>query len=172
MNKLQTEQLEARLRNKIRRRRLITLLVAILFLAMGIVGFALKEATKEVTVKEIEIQGVVLGTQEYVEYDHGLDTLMAIGYSFAMTVGAFLFADVISSRFATVEANGHFITVYRGMLGYYVFINGEERDSSFSFMHVVDTTLPDGVKISVSFYRGALMIGHISFSDHNPPIDI
>ena len=82
-----------------------------------------------------------------------------------------LLLDLAFSRFATVEVNGNYITVYRGTLRCIVYVNGEENDNIF-YERVVDLRLPDGVKASVTFYRGALLLAHISFSDSNPSVDL
>jgi len=42
----------------------------------------------------------------------------------------------------------------------------------FSFTYVLETKLPDGVKISVTFARGAFLLAHITFSDNNPSVDL
>ena len=73
-----------------------------------------------------------------------------------------------------MEANGHYITVYRGITENVVYVNGEEKCSKgiFSFTYVLETKLPDGVKIGVTFARGAFLLAHITFSDNNPSVDL
>jgi hypothetical protein len=169
MNEEQIKDFEKRLSNHAIRRRVITAAFMIIFLIIGIVFWSQREASREVIV-----HGEGLLSYETVTYNNDYAVGIVIGFVTAMLIGCFLFTDLLCCRFRTAEANGHYITVYRGMMKCSVYINGEEKDSigMGSFTNVIDTRMPDGTKISVAFSRGAFMIAHISFSDNNPPIDL
>lgn len=169
MNEEEIKVFEKRLSKHMLKRRMITAALMIAFLVIGIVFWSLREASREVTV-----HGEGWLSYETVTYNNDYAVGIVIGFVTAMMIGCFLFTDFLCCRFRSVEANGHYITVYRGMIKCSVYINGEEKDAigMGSFTNVIDTRLPDGTKISVAFSRGAFMVAHISFSDNNPPIDL
>ena len=143
------------------------------FLALGILFWALREASKEVIVHGEEFLDGVFAW-ESVKYNENYVVGMIIGFVGASMAMVFLLTDIIFCRFDTAEANGHYITVYRGMTKNVVYVNGEEKDSvgMFSCTYVLETKLPDGVKIGVTFARGAFLLAHITFSDNNPSVDL
>jgi hypothetical protein len=167
------ELMENTLRKQITKRRIIQVLVFFGLLAIGILFWALREASKEVIVHGEEFLDGILAW-ETVRYNENYVVGMIIGFVGASMAMVFLLTDLIFCRFDTVEANGHYITVYRGMTKNTVYVNGEEKDSvgMFSFTYVLETKLPDGVKIGVTFARGAFMLAHITFSDNNPSVDL
>jgi hypothetical protein len=167
--KERVEALEKELSRYMRKRRIITTILFFLFLILGIAFASIREATKEVTV-----HGTGFFSYEIVTYNEYYAIGIVIGFLTATVIGCDLFCDFVFCRFQTTVVNTHYITVYRGMKKCCVYINGEEKDSigMFSFTNVIDTRLPDGTKISVSFSRGAFIIAHLSFSDDNPPIDL
>jgi len=136
---------------------------------MGIVFSSVREATKEVVV-----HGEGIFSYEIVTYNDYYIIGVLIGFLTATVMGCFLFSDFMFCRFQTTGANTHYITVYRGMNKCSVYVNGEEKGNIgiFSYTNVVDTTLPNGTKISVAFNRSVFFIAHISFSDHTPSIDL
>ena len=111
---------------------------------------------------------------ESVRYNENYVIGMIIGFVGGAMAIVFLLTDMIFCRFDSTEANGHYITAYRGMTKNIVYVNGEEKDrvGMFSFTYVLETKLPDGVKISVTFARGAFLLAHITFSDNNPSVDL
>lgn len=169
MNEEPIKAFEKRLSNHATKRRVITAALMIVFLVIGIVFWSLREASREVIV-----HGEGWFSYETVTYNNDYAVEIVIGFVTAMLIGCFLFTDLLCCRFRSVEANGHYVTVYKGMIKCSVYINGEEKDAIGigSFTNVIDTKLPDGTKISVAFSRGAFMIAHISFSDNNPSVDL
>ncbi len=167
MNEEPIKAFEKRLSNHATKRRVITAALMIVFLVIGIVFWSLREASREVIV-----HGEGWFSYETVTYNNDYAVGIVIGFVTAMLIGCFLFTDLLCCRFRSVEANGHYVTVYKGMIKCSVYINGEEKDAIGigSFTNVIDTKLPDGTKISVAFSRGAFMIAHISFSDNNPSV--
>lgn len=167
------ELLEKELRKQITKRRIIQALVFLGFLAIGILFWALREASKEVIVHGEEFLDGIFAW-ESVKYNENYVVGMIIGFVGASMAMVFLLTDMIFCRFDTAEANGHYITAYRGMTKNVVYVNGEEKERMgiFSFAHVLETKLPDGVKISVTFCRGAFLLAHITFSDNNPSVDL
>ena len=111
---------------------------------------------------------------ESVRYNENYVIGMIIGFVGGAMAIVFLLTDMIFCRFDSTEANGHYITAYRGMTKNIVYVNGEEKDrvGMFSITYVLETKLPDGVKISVTFARGAFLLAHITFSDNNPSVDL
>lgn len=164
-----TEKLEKRLSKNILIRRLIIALLCFVFFVIGIVFSSLREASKEVIV-----HGEGIFSYETVTYDNGYAVGIIIGFLAATILGCILFTDLAFCRFRTTEANGYYVTVHRGMNRCEVYVNGELKDmiGMFSFTSVIDTRLPDGTKLTVSFSRGAFMIAHVSFSDNNPSVDL
>lgn len=167
------ELLEKELRKQITKRRIIQALVFLGFLAIGILFWALREASKEVIVHGEEFLDGIFAW-ESVKYNENYVVGMIIGFVGASMAMVFLLTDMIFCRFDTAEANGHYITAYRGMTKNVVYVNGEEKErmGMFSFAYVLETKLPDGVKISVTFCRGAFLLAHITFSDNNPSVDL
>ena len=167
------ELLENTLRKQITKTRIIQALVFFGFLAIGIVFWSLREASKEVIVHGDEFLNGAFSWKT-VEYNENYVVGMIIGFVGASMAMVFLLTDMIFCRFDTAEANGHYITAYRGMTKNVVYVNGEEKESvgMFSFTYVLETKLPDGVKIGVTFARGAFLLAHITFSDKNPSVDL
>ncbi len=167
------EMLENTLRKQITKKRIIQALVFLGFLALGIVFWALREASKEVIVHGDEFLNGAFAWKT-VEYNENYVVGMIVGFVGASMAMVFLLTDMIFCRFDTAEANDHYITVYRGMTKNVVYVNGEEKESvgMFSFTYVLETKLPDGVKIGVTFARGAFLLAHITFSDNNPSVDL
>ena len=172
-NSKKKELLENTLRKHLIRKRIIQALVFFGLLAIGILFWALREASKEVIVHGEEFLNGAF-SWETVKYNENYVVGMIIGFVVASMAMVFLLTDMIFCRFDTAEANGHYITVYRGMTKNVVYVNGEEKDSvgMFSFTYVLETKLPDGVKIGVTFARGAFLLAHITFSDNNPSVDL
>ena len=173
INSEKKELLEKELKKHLTQKHIIQALVFCGFLAIGILFLALREASKEVIVHGGDFLNGVFAW-ETVEYNENYVVGMIIGFVGASMAMVFLLTDMIFCRFDTAEANGHYITVYRGMAKNVVYVNGEEKDSvgMFSFTYVLETKLPDGVKICVTFARGAFLLAHITFSDNTPSVDL
>lgn len=167
------ELLENTLRKQIIRKRIIQAVVFIGFLSIGILFWALREASKEVIIHGEEFLDGVFAWKS-VQYNENYIIGMIIGFVGGAMAVVFLLTDMIFCRFDSTEANGNYITVYRGMIENVVYVNGEEKDrvGMFSFTYVLETKLPDGVKIGVTFCRGAFLLAHITFSDNNPSVDL
>lgn len=163
------DQLEKRLSKTMKKRRIIEGLICVIFLVIGIVCSILREASREVIV-----HGEGFLWFEEINYNDNYIAGIVIGFFVSFVLAMFFLSDLLASGFATTKANGHFITVYRGMKSNYVYINGDEKGKigPFSFTYVVETKLPDGVKVIVSFSKRILTYAHISYSDNNPSIDI
>ena len=138
------ELFEKSLSKKINKRRIIEGVISVVFLITALVFSLLRESTKEVI---IHGEGYLSWTETNYNNNYLIET---------------------------IKKNGHFITVYRGMKESALYINSQEKEklTFLSFSNVIETKLPDGVKVVVSFYRGALFLAHVSFSDNNPSIDI
>ena len=99
---------------------------------------------------------------------------MIVGLFGAIFGFSFLLTDLLYCRCATNKVNGYYVTAYKGMFSLIVYIDGEEKEKMafIGYNHVIDTRLPDGVKMCISFSRSFLSICHISFSDNNSSIDL
>ena len=163
------EKLEASLSKKLLKRRILAGALFLVFLSVGITFAALREASREVVVI-----GEGFFSYEMVTYRENYAIGIIIGFLTATPIGCYLLTDLLYCRFQTTVANGHSITVYRGVLSCRVYMDGKEADrvGFGSVSSVVDTCLPDGTKISVAFSRSVWTIAHVSFSDRNPSIDL
>jgi len=150
VNEERVQKLEKELSQYLRKRKIRTAILFGVFLIIGVVFSALREATKEVVVHDIGFL-----SYETVTYNDNYVFGILIGFLTATVIGCILFSDLMFCSFKTAEVNAHYITVYRGMNKCSVYINGEEKDNigMLSFTNVVDTRLPDGTKISVAFSR-------------------
>lgn len=166
MNREKVEELEKNLRKNLIIRRVIMAALIVVFATIAIVFHSLREASREVTV-----HGSGIFTYETVTYNNDYVFGVVIGVWGAVMTPVILLLDLAFSRFATAEVNGNYITVYRGMFRCIVYLNGDEADRLFH-ERVIELRLPDGVKATVAFYRGALSLAHISFSDNNPSVDL
>lgn len=163
------ELFEKSLSKKINKRRIIEGVISVVFLITALVFSLLRESTKEVI---IHGEGYLSWTE--TNYNNNYLIGVGIGAIVGLMALIFLVVDFSFCRFETIKTNGHFITVYRGMKECALYINSQEKEklTFLSFSNVIETKLPDGVKVVVSFYRGALFLAHVSFSDNNPSIDI
>lgn len=166
MKKEQMEALENELSKYLRKRRIISFVLTVVFLAVGCLFTAIREATKEVVVHDYGFF-----SHETVTYNENYVIGILIGFLSSVIPGSVLLTDLLYCGFQTTEANTDYITVYRGLLNSRVYINGKESGIG-SFLHVIDTSLTDGTKISVTVFKSLYQLAHISFSDHNPPIDL
>ncbi len=162
------EKLENELTKKIRKRRIIIGSVFIVFLVIGILFIVLRESSKEII-----IHGDIFKWEQVV-YKHDYLFFILTGFLGAVFAFCVLFGDFLGSRFETTKVNGHYLTIYRGIFESIVYINGEEKERLVitNFSNVIETKLPDGVKVIIAFSRSVLFTAHISFSDNNKSIEI
>lgn len=163
--------MEKQLSRRILKRRIIAGAVAVLFLALFIVCYCLREASKEVIVHEGYL---FIPSWEEVKYNNQYIPWIVIGIYGTVMAGIWLLCDIVSCKFRTVEKDQHYITLYRGMVHSVVYIDAEEKGrlGAFSRAKVVEAKLPNNVKITVSFSRNIFYIAHISFSDDTRSIEL
>lgn len=161
--------LEDELRKRLLRRRIIEgVLLAVCFFT-GVVCSSLRESTKEVIVHEY---GIIFGTYEEVIYNNAYVPFIVIGFIGALTAAVVLLSDLLACRFETVEVDGYHITVYRGMIGEVLYVDGEEKGRIEMYGHYLETSLPDGTVVTASFGRSMLDWCHLSFSNGHESIDL
>ncbi len=160
--------LEERLRKKLRLRRVILGISAIVLFIVGAVCSSLREATREVIVHDYGFF-----TRDEIVYNNVYVPFIAIGFLGMLAAAVSLLTDFLSCRFETIEVNGYHVTVYRGAIGNYVYVDGEEKDRlETSYRNHIEITLPDGTTVNFSFGRSMLEWCHISFSDGRESIDL
>ncbi len=167
-NKEKLNQLEIKLHKIITKRRIIEGVLSLVFTILWVTCYFLRENSKVVTtIGEIF-------TYRQVTYNNNYIIGVVIGLMFGMLALVLFLTDLIMCRFASTEANGHYITVYRGLIYSILYINGEEvgRLGGFIWNNVIEATLPDGVKVTTSIQRAFFCLAHISYSDHNQSVDI
>lgn len=144
--------------------------LTLLFFAMFILFWILLEATKEVTVHG----GTYFPAWESVRYNHTFIYLLIFGLCGVFFCGISLIMDFLICGYKTIQKDQQYITVYRGMLHNFVYVDGKEkgRIGPFSVSHVVEVWLQSKVKVTVSFSRTIWLIAHISFSDHTPSMEV
>ena len=164
----QVARLEAILKRKETIRRIVIAAITIVMIALGITFASLREASREVIVEDI------FGVKwETVTYNEGYTPWIAVCFSFGIVSSSLFVCDLLC-RFETLPVNGSYLTVYRGAIESVVYVNGEEagRLEPFSFIPVVEVTMPDKVKVTVTFCRGPLVMAHVTFSDKHSSVDI
>ena len=169
-NNVSVERLNESLKKKQVTRRIAIAIVSILMIIIGITCAALREASREVIVNDIG-----MGLQwKTVIYDERYIPGIACGFTIGIVTIIVFICDLLLCRFKTLEVNGHYLTVYRGLVDSIVYINGEEagRLELFGSSPVVEIRMPDNVKVSITFCRSWIIMAHISFSNNNPSIDI
>lgn len=165
----QVARLEAILKRKETIRRIVIAAITIVMIALGITFATLREASREVIVEDI------FGVKwETVTYNEGYTPWIAVCFSFGIVSSSLFVCDLLLCRFETLPVNGSYLTVYRGAIESVVYVNGEEagRLEPFSFIPVVEVTMSDKVKVTVTFCRGLLVMAHVTFSDKHSSVDI
>lgn len=143
-----TADLEAVLRKKTVKRRIVCLAVCVLFLAIAIVGFVfLKKSSSE-------LLGLLL-------------FLTVIGFAIGFISGILLLTDFIGSPYKTFDSNGDFITIYRGFFRIELYVDGELQDDLI-FGCWLEGTLKNGAKVHVSMGKWS---SRMVFTDGRAPID-
>ena len=160
-------ELEEKLRKKLRLRRVILGISAIVLFIIGAVCSFLRESSREVIVHNY---GFFI--RDEIVYNNVYVPFIAIGFLGMLAAAVSLLIDFLSCRFETIEVNGYYITVYRGAVGHFVYVDGEERGRLIWYGHHIETTLPDGTVVTLSFGRNLMEWCHISFSNGRPSIDL
>ena len=155
---------ERALSNKIITRRLITGCLALVFSALFILFFFLREASRTVVVHGT---GFSMVSWTEVQYEASYIPFIVISLSGGIISFIFLIVDLMMCGHKTVRKDLHCITLYRGIGSSIVYVDGQEqgRIGPFSHSHVVEVWLPNRVRVTVSFSRAIWYMAHVSFSD-------
>lgn len=155
---------ERDLSNKIITRRLITGCLTLVFLALFILFFFLREASRTVTVHGT---GFSMLSWTEIRYEDSYIPFIVIGLIGALVSGIFLLVDLMMCGYKTVRKDQHCITIFRGMSHSIVYVDGREQGRTGPFRHsnVVEVWLPNRVRVTVSFSRAIWYMAHVSFSD-------
>ena len=76
--------------------------------------------------------------------------------------------ELLICRFKSFPVNDNYVTVYRGKLIRTIYVNGEKNSSLpviFAFTNVLETRLPDGVKMTVTFGKTFIDVATVVFSN-------
>ena len=155
--------LEISLAKRIKKRRIIEAVASAVFLIIAIAFMIAHERSK--VVNEID---VLLGTYTSVTYNENLTFGIDFGWVGFIYAVIFYIADLIHSKFETVEVCGDYITLYRGMFRVNLYVNGELQDG-LSFGHHLEVSLSDGSKVFASIGKST---AHLSFSNGHSSIDL
>ena len=155
---------ERSLSNRIITRRLITGCLALVFLALFILFFFLREASRTVIVHGT---GFSMISWTEVKYEDSYIPFIIISLIGGVISIIFLIVDLIMCGHKTIRKDQHCITLYRGISHNAVYVDGQEkgRMGPFSHSNVVEVWLPNRVRVTVSFSKLVWYIAHVSFSD-------
>lgn len=155
---------ERSLSNRIITRRLITGCLALVFLALFILFFFLREASRTVIVHGT---GFSMISWTEVKYEDSYIPFIIISLIGGVISSIFLIVDLIMCGHKTIRKDQHCITLYRGISHNAVYVDGQEkgRMGPFSHSNVVEVWLPNRVRVTVSFSRSIWYMAHVSFSD-------
>ena len=155
--------LENKLKIRIKKHRITESLVCVVFLLILIVFTILyyqSESVEETSWGPITHQNITYN----IDYIWGI-LIGVLGFIPALIV---LITDCLFLRLVTVEVNSDYITLYRGLVHTYLYVNGEQKDSII-YGYYLEADLSDGSKITVSLGKWT---AHISFSNGHPSIDV
>lgn len=155
---------ERDLSNKIITRRLITGCLALVFLALFILFFCLREASRMVVVHG---SGFSLVSWTEVTYEDSYISLIVISLIDTALATITLILNLLLCGHKTIRKDQHCITIFRGMTSSIVYVDGQEkgRMGPFSHSNVVEVWLSNGVRVTISFSRAIWYMAHVSFSD-------
>ena len=156
-------ELENELKKRIRKRRIGSAVLSIVFLTIIIVFGVLYAQSK--VVEEIGFGPI---KHQSVTYNRNFTWGILVGVLGLTFSGIFLIADCIFSQAITFETGGDYITFYRGFVHTNLYVNGEERDN-ISFGYHLEAKLSDGTKVNVALGKWS---AHFTFSNGRSPIDI
>ena len=162
---------ERELSKKIFARRLITGCLALVFLALFLLFFFLREASKTVTVHDA---GYSTLSWTKIQYDNSYIPFIVISFFGCLISTIALIVDLMMCGYKTICKDQHCITLYRGMARHIVYVDGQEkgRVGPFSLSNVVEVWLPNRVQVTVSVSRTIWYIAHVSFSDNTASIEV
>ncbi len=155
--------LEAGLRKRVLRFRLIIGAIALALLISSLVLFAIREETKEIISTDYPWGGAA-----EVKYDLDIDFAAKLLMGFFFIVLVLFGFSFIYGRVDTADVGGSRITLYRGMASLELYVDGELADCLGYFL---EGKLVDGSSVTVSVSRNAFS-AHMSFSNGHPPIDL
>lgn len=156
--------LENKLRSRVRKRRIVEIILCIVFLITSLIFMIAYEQSK--VIDEIEWGPI---KHQSVTYDHDLAWGILIGWLGFIPSVTSLIADHIFSKLVTTEVNGDHITFYRGFVHTNLYVNGEYKDGLSLFGYYLEATLSDGTKVNVALGKWS---AHLTFSNGQPPIDV
>ena len=161
---MQHPVIEKELRNRIKKRRMIEIIICTIFLMITI-SFTIAHAQSRV-VEEIDYGFI---KRQSVTYNSDLMWGIMIGLLGFIPSIIFLIEDFVFSRLATVEVNGNYLTFYRGLIHTSLYVNGEYKDGLSLFGYYLEAPLPDGTKVTVALGKWSV---HLTFSNGYPSIDV
>jgi hypothetical protein len=162
---------EKQLSKRIRIRRLALTAVTLVLLTVNIVCFCLLKNSGQLVATG---KSFIIAIQDEAISSVCQVFILIFAFVGALLVLSVLLIDLLSSRFKTVYHGPHFITIYRGPLVRSIFVDGVETDrlGFFSFTNVIQTRLPDKVRITVTFSPNIFWLAHISFSDQSTSLEV
>ena len=156
--------LEAKLRKRIKKRRIIEAVLSVVFFVILIAFIILYEQSRVV-------EEVGWGPIKYqnVSYNYVFSWGILVGALGFVPAIISLVCDFVFGKLATFEVNGDFITFYRGFLHNNLYINGELKDSLTLFGYYLEAPLSDGTKVNVALGKWS---AHMTFSNGHAPIEV
>ena len=167
-NKEITNELELKLKNKTKKRKLIKWIFVITFILCVIIFSVLFNESKEVVVYGENF------TWEVIEYNEGY--ILGIVFSVLGLISSIilLVIEYLFCKYGTVETKGHYITVFKTLTKNTVYINGELNSKIYSismkFHHQIK--LPNDVGVSIIFLPFPLRLARFSFEDDTPTVEL
>ncbi len=166
MEKNTHSNLENELHLKIRKIKLITLAVALLFTVLFIIFMVIRENTKIVT--EYESGVPFIGGYKSVTYNNTYSLIAGFCFIVFMMSFVFLLCECIFTRVNCVSVCGSDIILYRGPFSIILYVDGNEASRSRYFL---EAPLANGETVTVSLSRNTLF-AHMSFSGGHQAIDL
>ncbi len=161
---MQQTVLEQALRTRIKRRRYLLWGILALCLALSIILTALYAGSR--TVAELDYG---FGAYEIVSHNHDLGLFAGLSWLLPVIVGIVLLGDYLLTRLHVVEKDGCAITLYRGLVHTYLYVDGEQRDGGLLVGYHLEAPLPDGTRVHVALGKWS---AYMTFSDNHPPVDL
>ena len=156
-------ELENKLKKRIKNRRIIEVVLSIVFLIIAIVFTVLRDGSRTV-----EVIGKPPFVYESVSYNNDYVFGMAAGYLGLMWCVIFLIIDSLFVKLETVKAGGDYITFYKGVLRPSLYVNGSNEGLSWGGYYL-EIPLSDGTKATASLGKWSV---HLTFSNGRPPVDL
>ncbi len=156
--------LENELKKHIRKMRMVEIVLCVVSLVIVIAfGIAYEQS------KVVETIGI--GPFQYQSITYNTDFMWGIMVGVLLFIPSIitLICDIIFIQYTTIEVNGYYVTVYRGMVHNNLYVDGVYQDGLFLVVHHLETSLPDGTKVFVSLGKWST---HFSFSNGQPSIAV